>query len=61
MSIIIQPDLDHLETGIWCSRCNLPSGWRAPIVALSHAGVGTLGTITRCGDCDQPIRNEATP
>ncbi|AOE44351.1 hypothetical protein SEA_EYRE_72 [Gordonia phage Eyre] len=45
----------ELEAGVWCPRCNLPSGWRAPLLGLSERGVTRLGTVARCIDCDQPL------
>lgn len=43
----------EIETGLWCPTCNLPSGWSAPLLGISEAGVGRVGTITRCLDCDR--------
>ena len=55
LKIVLEPDLDPVQTGIWCPRCNLPSGWRVPLIGISTSGIGHLCPITRCGDCDQPI------
>lgn len=48
-------DESRLETGLWCQRCLLPSGWRAPLLGTTSCGVGELGVIERCSDCEQPL------
>ena len=48
-------DEDNVETGLWCQRCLLPSGWRVPVLSLSLLGVGQLGVIARCDECEKPL------
>lgn len=44
--------------GLWCPACLLPSGYEVPMHTLTRSGVGTLGVIRRCHDCDEPLLNE---
>lgn len=57
--VVIHFDESKLETGLWCPDCNLPSGWRVPLLSLSESGVGQFGTIARCYDCERPLNPEA--
>lgn len=54
--MVLTVDEGHVETGLWCDRCSLPSGWRAPLLTLTGQGVRTIGTISRCYDGDHPLR-----
>ena len=50
-------DVGHVQTGLWCPRCLLPSGYRADLLALGPSGVATIGTISRCDEGDgHPLR-----
>ena len=40
------------ETGLWCSRCLLPSRVRVPIYLTSEAGSSLLGVWDACEECD---------
>jgi hypothetical protein len=55
VTLTVVVDDEKLETGLWCGRCLLPSGWRVPILGMSIDGVYQLGTIARCRDCDRPL------
>lgn len=55
VTVVIAIDEAKLETGLWCQRCLLPSGWRAPLLTMSMSGVGVIGTIARCHDCEKPL------
>lgn len=55
VSLTIVLDEARLETGLWCHRCLLPSGWRIPLLTLTVAGIGQLGVLARCDDCDNPL------
>lgn len=39
--------------GIWCTACNLPSGIRCPITAITPDGVTDLGYWSGCVSCDE--------
>jgi hypothetical protein len=39
------------ETGLWCSRCLLPSGIRVPVHALTATGPRKVTEVTACTDC----------
>lgn len=54
-SATVSVDLGPVETGLWCERCLLPSGWRAPLLSISTSGVAVIGTIARCHDGDHPL------
>ena len=54
-TLTIVLDEGKTETGIWCSDCNLPSGWITPVLELSESGVGCIGTMSHCEDCEQPL------
>lgn len=50
-------DVGRVETGLWCDRCLLPSGYRAELLTLGTHGVAVIGTIARCDNGEgHPLR-----
>jgi len=45
---------EPIETGLWCPRCNLPSGSKISMVLLIGRSL-SASTFTRCFDCSEPI------
>lgn len=41
--------------GLWCDRCQLPSGVEVPVHALSASGVGQIAVMRHCTDCCEPL------
>lgn len=41
--------------GHWCPTCFLPSGIQLELFGVSMAGVGRMGTHTRCRQCHAAI------
>ena len=54
-TLVIEVDTDKLQLGLWCPKCLLPSGYEVPLITLSESGVGQLGMLRRCHDCDSPL------
>ena len=46
----VSVDLGPVTTGLWCERCQLPSGWTAPLLSITGAGVSVIGSVARCED-----------
>lgn len=47
-----------LNTGLWCPKCLLPSGYEVNVYAFPATGVAQprlLGTLRKCYDCDEPL------
>lgn len=38
-------------TGLWCDTCQLPSLVRIRVHTMTAEGVGIIGSITRCTNC----------
>lgn len=49
----ISPDYDHVETGVWCDDCALPSIVRIPLVERCHHGWPSrpIAWATICDEC----------
>lgn len=43
------------ETGLWCSRCNLPSGIAFPVMMMTLTGVSQIASMTICNECECPV------
>ena len=54
-SATVSVDLRPVTTGLWCERCQLPSGWTAPLLTISPSGVSVIGSVARCHDGDHPL------
>lgn len=54
-SATVSVDLGPVSTGLWCQRCQLPSGWTAPLLSICSSGVSVIGTVARCDDGDHPL------
>lgn len=55
MAVVLNLWVGEPEVGLWCPKCNLPSGYRVPIVHVSEQGVSPFGAIKRCHDCEAPL------
>ena len=47
----------HIEAGnpvvgLWCSSCNLPSMCEFPLYSVNRDGVGQVGTVRQCVECN---------
>lgn len=51
--VYLSADIDNIEYGLWCERCLNPSGFKVPVVELSHDGVAVCGVMESCVDCDE--------
>ena len=43
-SATVSVDLGPVTTGLWCERCQLPSGWTAPLLSISPSRVSVIGS-----------------
>ncbi len=53
--MVVHVEVGEPTTGLWCPRCNLPSGYEAPLYTMWDSGIGRIGTLRRCHDCDHPL------
>ena len=50
--ISVEPvDVGEPETGLWCGRCLLPSGYRRRVAFVSGLHILLALQITACHDC----------
>lgn len=55
MAVVLNLWLGEPEVGLWCPKCNLPSGYRVPIYTVSEQGVSATGHVQKCHDCKGPL------
>lgn len=44
--------------GLWCPRCNLPSGATVPLMVTVNGQPDHLAEIRACVDCGEVLRRE---
>jgi hypothetical protein len=52
LNVTLRCEVLATERGVWCHRCNLPSGVSV-LLATSGVGYSVMG-FTRCLDCHEP-------
>lgn len=51
MAILVHLWSGDTEAGLWCPKCNLPSGIRVPVFIVSEQGVSPLKCVEKCSNC----------
>ena len=51
----IRFETSDVETGVWCTDCDLPSAVRSDALLLIPQGVITIASVTKCHDCGHMI------
>jgi len=48
---VVRLDYGTPGLGVWCGRCEAPTGVRVPLTYLGDAGVSTVAAFTGCIEC----------